>query len=323
VFAGLEAGAHPNLVPQPLRYPDLPEADYLRPTRFVEVLRGQEERYLTWAPPAAYFEKGYLFAQRPQDWPALTMERGTLFGLDDVLGYNPVQLLRYWTYLRATNRLDIFYNAAVISNPSLEDVRLMGVRYLIVPQGTAGRTLPGRIVARADDYELLEVYGWEPRASLVTDWTVVDEPVDALRAVLRPGFDPGRTAILEADPGFEPTPGAAGSGVRTVEATPEDVRMHVDAAAPSILVVRTTFDPGWSATVDGRPAPVLATDHLIQGVPVPAGEHEVRLTYRDPDVSRGLAAGSVVWLILAGAIVAAAIAERRTRSLADGPTATA
>jgi hypothetical protein len=314
VFTGLETGAHPNLVPQPLRYPDLPEADYLRPTPFVELLREQDERYLTWAPPAAYFQKGYLFAQRPQDWPALAMERGTLFGIRDVLGYNPVQLLRYWTYLRATNALDVFYNASVISSPSLEDVRLMGVRYLIVPQGVAGRTLPGRVVARADDYELVEVYGWEPRASLVTDWSVAEHPVDALRAVLRPGFDPGRVAVLEDDPGFAPTPDAAPSAARAVEATPEDIRIRVDASAPSILVVRTTYDPGWTATVDGRPTPVIPTDHLIQGVPVPAGSHEVRLTYRDADVSRGLAAGGAVWLLLGGAVVVALVGERRGRS---------
>lgn len=312
VFTGLEAGAHPNLVPQPLRYPDLPERDYLRPTLFVEVLRDQDERYLTWAPPANTFEKGYLFTQRPQDWPALAMERGTLFGIRDVLGYNPVQMLRYWTYIRATNALDVFYNASVISRPSLEDVRLMGIRYLIVPQGMAGRTLPGRLVARADDYDLLEVYGWEPLASLVTDWTVAEHPVDALRAVLRPGFDPGRAAVLEADPGIEPSPDAAPAVARPVEVSPEDVRIRVDAEAPAIVVIRTTYDPGWSATVDGRPAPVIATDHLIQGVPVPAGTHEVRLTYRDRDVSRGLAAGAVVWTMLAAAILIAALTERRS-----------
>jgi hypothetical protein len=313
VFTGLEAGAHPNLVPQPLRYPDLPEADYLRPNRFVELLRERDERYLTWAPPAAYFEKGYLFAQRPQDWPALAMERGTLFGVRDALGYNPVQLLRYWTYIRATNRLDVFYNAAVISNPSLEDVRLMGIRYLIVPRGTAGQTLPGRVVARADDYELLEVYGWEPRVSVVTEWTIVEHPVDALREVLRPGFDPGRVAVLEADPGIAPSPGVAPTVARAVEVTPEDVRIRVDATAPAIVVVRNTYDPGWSATVDGRPTAVIATDHLIQGVPVPAGSHEVRLRYRDPDVGRGLAAGAAVWLLLGTAIVVATVVERRTR----------
>ena len=98
-------------------YPDLSEADFLRPTAFVDIIRGQPDRYLTYAPPAASFDKGYLFTQRPQDWPALAMERGTLFGIPDVLGYNPVQLPRYWTYIRATNSNPVFYNASVLGLP--------------------------------------------------------------------------------------------------------------------------------------------------------------------------------------------------------------
>ena len=206
VSTGLETGERPNLVPQVMRYPQLSEADFLRPTRFVDIIRAQQDRYLTYAPPAASFDKGYLFTQRPQDWPALAMERGTLFGIPDVLGYNPVQLPRYWTYIRATNSNPVFYNAAVIGVPTLQNVRLMGVRYLVVPAGV--EAVPeGRVVASADDYDLVQVYGWEPRVSLVHSWTQVDRPVDALNGVLDPGFDPARTAYVEQGPGIAGGPG--------------------------------------------------------------------------------------------------------------------
>jgi uncharacterized membrane protein YfhO len=42
--------------------------------------------------------------------------------------------------------------------------------------------------------------------------------------------------------------------------------------------------------------PVLRADYLLQGVPVPAGHHEIRLTYRDPTVGVGLALSGVIWL---------------------------
>src|SRR2546422_7886327 len=61
IFTGLESGLHANLVPQVGRYPDVSEQEFQQPTRFVDILRRQPDRYLTWAPPAAYFEKGYLF----------------------------------------------------------------------------------------------------------------------------------------------------------------------------------------------------------------------------------------------------------------------
>jgi uncharacterized membrane protein YfhO len=97
------------------------------------------------------------------------------------------------------------------------------------------------------------------------------------------------------------------------EVTPEDVRITVDSAAPALVVVRNSYDEGWSATVDGRASRLLATDYLVQGVAVPAGTHEVRLVYRDDDVTRSAFAGLVVWVVLLTSIPAALLLERRTR----------
>ena len=314
IFTGLETGDRPNLVPPVLRWPDVDQEEFLRPNAFVEAIRarsGEQGRYLTWVPPAAFYEKGYLYAQQPGDWPALMMTRGTLFRIPDVLGYNPVQLVRYWTFVRATNDQSLFYNASVVNQPSLEDVRLMGVRYLIVPDGV-DPPVAGRIVATADGYDLLEVYGWEPRVSVVPTWEVASSDADAFRRVLEPGFDPARTAVLEGDPGLVPQAGAAAAGdPATYAATdPEHVRVTVEATAPSIVVVRNSYDEHWSATVDGQPATVLPVDGFLQGVPVGAGRHEIALTYRDPAIGRGLAASAVVWSGLAAAVVASLVVER-------------
>jgi len=302
VYSGLESGAHPSLVPQALRWPPVFESEFLRPTPFVRILRSTSARYLTWVQPAADFEKGYLFSQQPQDWPALAMERGTLFGIYDVLGYNPVQLARYWSFIRQTNRLSVFYNASVISDPTLSDMRLLGARYLI---RAVGQNLPpglsGNVVSSSDGYELVEVSGWEPRASVVPAWSVAGRPLDALHAVVRPGFDPARQVVLERDPGIAPTPGGQPGLAAYAEAEPEDARITVDASAPSIVLVRNAFDAGWSATVDGRPAPVLVADGFLQGVAVSAGHHDVRLVYRDPTIARVLAASAVVWILWAAA----------------------
>ena len=312
ISTGLETGEHPNLVPQVLRYPDLSESEFLHPTALVGIIRDQPDRYLTYAPPAASFDKGYLFTQRPQDWPALAMERGTLFGIPDVLGYNPVQLARYWTYIRATNSNPVFYNASVLGLPTLQNVRLLGVRYLVVPAGV--EPVPeGRIVASADDYDLVQVYGWEPRVSLVDTWTQVDRPADALAGALGPSFDPARTAYVERDPGIPSTTHATPGTAAYREVSPEDVRVTVTTADPALVVVRNTYDPGWSATVDGEPAPVLAADYLVQAVAVPSGTHEIRLVYRDDDVTKGAFAGLVIWVMLLMSIGAMLVWERHRR----------
>ena len=48
---------------------------------------------------------------------------------------------------------------------------------------------------------------------------------------------------------------------------------------PSWCVSEMAFPPGWTATVDGRPVPIHRVDHVLMGVEVPAGSHEVALRH--------------------------------------------
>jgi hypothetical protein len=307
---GLEGGEHPNLVPQPLRRPRQSMAEFLQPTPFVP--RIGDDRYFTWAPPAAFYEKGYLFAQGRDDWPALAMERGTLFGLRDVLGYNPVQLARYWTYIRATNDLDIFYNTSVIQLPSRQDAWLTATRYLVVPQGVFALDppVPGRVVATEQGYDLVEVTGWQGLASVVPDWDIARSTAAALRPLLEPDFDPARLAILEEDPGIRPVPGAAPGEAAWRSTDAHHVRVSVRTDAPAILLIRNAYDEGWRATVDGRSRRIYATDGFLQGVPLEPGDRVVELTYRDRAVAAGLGLSGAAWVALLAAIAATASIER-------------
>jgi hypothetical protein len=345
VFLGLE-GHDPatsrmpddaDIPPQPLRFPAVPVGRYLAPGPIARTIRAAGEddgRYLAWVPPAAYFNKGYLWTQQPNDWPALLLGRAVVFGLNDALGYSPIQLPRYWSYIRATDDLPVYYNASVIQLPSMQDVWLLGVRYLIeangVPPmrpGTDTPTVPGTVVASERGYRLVEVSGWEPRASVVTDWSVASGGVEALRAVLDPGFDPARTAVVEGPLGVPAPASATGAvpGRATYEERwPEDVRLTVRASDPSIVVIRNAWDLGWSATLDGRPVPVLRADYFLQGVAVPPGEHTIHLTYRDPTIADGLLGSGIAWgclglLALAAAALPAGRRRARARATRAGP----
>jgi hypothetical protein len=320
VYLGLEGRDHPALIHGPLKWPDVPLDRYLTPGPIAQEIASSgigDGRYVAWIQPAVYFNKGYLFTQDPADWPALLLGRAIVFRLPDVLGYSPIQLPRYWSYIRATDRLPVFYNASILQTPSEEDVRLLGIRYLIVPEGVTP-PLAARPLLTEDGYTLVEVQGWERRVSVVPAWRSVSSGVPALRSVLTRGFDPGAEAIVEGDPGLEPSPAlAAVEGVATStyrEVRPEDVRLTVDTPTNAIVVVRNAWDRGWSATVDGEPAPVLRADYLLQGVPVPAGRHEIRLEYREPAIGRGIAGSAVVWLALLALAGGLALAELKSRS---------
>jgi hypothetical protein len=310
MLIGLENGSGPPAV-QPLRAPDVDLDAFLAPTRLVAAIG--VDRYLTWAPPAAAYEKGYLFAQEPTDWPALANSRGSLFEIRDALGYNPVQHPRYWSWMRAVNPLPLYYNAAALARPRLVDLHLLGVRYLVVPESVRP-PVPGRVVATADGYDLFEIDDAMPYAAVVPDWTVVATPEQALLTVGWDGFTPRWLAAVEGGPGIQRIQGAAAGSATYQETGPEHATIRASAEAPSIVLVHTSYDSGWTATVDGRPTDVLPADAFLMGVPIPEGEHVVQLAYRDGAVAAGLVQGATAWVVLAAAAIVALAMERREPS---------
>jgi hypothetical protein len=125
-----------------------------------------------------------------------------------------------------------------------------------------------------------------------------------------PGYDPWREVLLEGAPADRPDAvrraergPVAGEMEATVTITqddPELVRLRVLAPGAGYLVLADSYAPGWTATVDGAPAPMLKADGLFRGVAIEAGEHEVVMSYRPASVRLGLAV-SLAGLFLAAA----------------------
>ena len=319
IFTGLETGDHPSLVPQVLRYPTLDEAAYLAPTTIVEHMRAEPGRYATWAPPAASFEKGYLWMKSPWDWPALAPTRGTLFAIPDALGYNPAQLPRYWRYIRATNELSVFYNASVLNVPSVEDVRLLGLRYLVIPTGLES-PVEGMIVERSDGYSLWELADRQPEATGTEQVERAWNVQEALEMVTTPGFDPAQVTVVEDSDVFGAVSEAQRWDARIVGRSPTVLRIRLEPTNGGVLTIRNAFDPGWRAKVDGQDARTLPVDGFLQGVIVARdSSREVVLTYHDDPVMIGLALGAAVWGALLAAPFLALASQRRAARGRDSP----
>ena len=99
----------------------------------------------------------------------------------------------------------------------------------------------------------------------------------------------------------------------TVETyTPTQLSARCVADRPAVAVFVEQQLGGWSASVDGVPAPLLTANTLMRAVPVPPGAHSVALTFTPPGLLAGLA------LSLAGLCVLAWLALSRGKT---GPQA--
>ena len=141
-----------------------------------------------------------------------------------------------------------------------------------------------------------------PRVFAVSAARVLDDRA-GYTALMDPGFDPRREVVLSEG---QPLTGCCAES-RLVEYAPDRIRADVEAATPAHLVVVDGWAPGWRATVDGTPAPVLRANVGFRAVPVPPGRHRVELRYRPTSIRDGL-------VVSALAIVAAfAVAVRSPR----------
>jgi hypothetical protein len=276
--------------------------------------RGDFGRYLTFDPQVAQSHaSGFLGFQARRYWPAYENGRSILFGIDEIQGYSPVQLDRYWRLVRRLATHQILYNSATFQSVRPSVLLLFGVKWVIVPAGKTA-PVPASFAATEGRYTLYRIEHPEPRASFVADWTQVP-PGSGLDVVLGTGFDPARRAIVEGQPTFAGRsiqPSASGTGTAVYdEVRPEQIRVHSTSDSAGLVVVRNAFDQNWHATVDGRPTPVILTDYLMQGVAVPAGTHVIELTYRDRAIGWGLLVSGLGWTILLALIGWLLLRERR------------
>jgi hypothetical protein len=253
-------------------------------------------RYLTFDPRIARVSKGFLFNQAPRFWPGYASGRSVLFGLSEVQGYSPVQLMRYWTFLRALDRrAPIYYNSATFQSDAANVLDLFGIEWVIQPSTAT-----------------------TPRASVVPGWKVVS-PSDALHAVLDPTFPQRDTVLLEQAPtadGHEVPTNVVESGLQPPASgtvsyrnlSDEHAQLHVSTPTGGVVLVRNPWDENWHAAVDGKSVPLLHADYVMQAVAVPPGSHTIDLTYRDSAIGTGLVLSAIAWLLL---LIAFVVLRRR------------
>jgi hypothetical protein len=160
-----------------------------------------------------------------------------------------------------------------------------------------------------------------PRAYLAAEARVVAGADAALRVMRSPAWDPRRLAVVEPDAAdrgaraalaaLAPAASVGPPGTARVLAhAPEHVVVRTDAARPALLVLADNLSAGWTATVDGRPAPVLRANVTLRGVVVPPGRHDVAFTYRTPGLRAGAALSAAAALLLAAGALGVALRAR-------------
>lgn len=193
------------------------------------------------------------------------------------------------------------------------DFALFGVRFVILPKGHAAP--PGaRLLQEAGPYQLwflphnsyvqvVDTYGpalVENKAHMGADsapFVRSNLASEALYPVVRFG---GRQAATPTLSSAEHPKGPAGTVIGQSDNLAEGkVLAAVTVKRTAVVVLKVTFDPGWTVSVDGRPEPTEMIAPAYVGVRVGPGTHVVIFRYRAyPDYPELFALGLMALLAL-------------------------
>jgi hypothetical protein len=127
-----------------------------------------------------------------------------------------------------------------------------------------------------------------PRVRLMGQPVYADNQPQAVAALERIGRGLRNQLVVE-DPTRPLAADAAVSGTARIALDlPERVVIEAQADTPAYLVLADTFDPGWSATVDGRSAPIRPAYVAFRAVYLTPGSHKIVFTYRPAGFEMGL-----------------------------------
>jgi hypothetical protein len=195
-------------------------------------------------------------------------------------------------------------------------LELLNVRYVVAFAPRTGwwteYIAPGLAQVRARrDAILFQNPNYLPRCFFTNRAEYVAGEEEAFHRVVDTPFDPREGVVLEGPPGkagssvpvFRPCSAAYESEQRVV--------LDVVAPEPGWVVLLDSYDPGWSATIDGKPIKIRRADYLFRGMRVGTGRSRIELTYSDAAMLRGL------WVALATLVFGSCVIlldRRRTSS---------
>jgi hypothetical protein len=230
---------------------------------------------------------------------ALIGSSPSLWGLNS-LGYHGSLELR--RYERVTNDL----TASLLSTPDQASnlspfLAFMQAKYVIAPNG---RELGGWDKAKEEegvtvwrnpafrDGEFL--VGKLERENIQDDASIVDQ-------IRSRSIDFRQTAVIASDQ--IPELGGLGDRAEVLRLAPQydEMNFRVSSDRPALLVIPSNYYPGWTATVNGRPAPIYRTNWIGMGVLVNAGESIVAMSFSTPGFHAGIGVSILslmLWIVI-------------------------
>jgi hypothetical protein len=166
-------------------------------------------------------------------------------------------------------------------------VNMLNVKYLIFNQSIPLENLEFAYHDRAIEKAALLNKEYLPRAWFVNDVTIVTDKKESWQKLNDRNFNPRFTALVETE-----IPAVSAPQNQDISISHYDldkIELQVKNDVTSFMVISEVYYPaGWNAYIDGKQAEIFATNYILRGLVVPAGEHKIELLFEPESYKLGI-----------------------------------
>lgn len=232
-------------------------------------------------------------------------ENNTSYWHKSVGGYHAAKLRRYQEMIdhHIAKEMQAAYQEVATAGGQMDSVNaakfpvlnMLNTKYFIFPAGQQGQTVP---------IENPYTFGNAWFIDKIQYVNYANEEIDAIGQV-----DLQQTAIVdskfkEALKGVNEGYKDSLSTIRLTSYEPNQLVYETSSPQDGIVVFSEIYYPGWTATIDGKPADIARADYILRAMNVPAGKHTIEMRF-DPQslhITEGIAYGAMA-LLLVGVII--------------------
>jgi len=139
------------------------------------------------------------------------------------------------------------------------------------------------VVYREDERDILENKDAMPVGYLIDEYRLIRDRNQILEEMLRPGFSPRRTVILETLPVPAPVKSKEKGTVKVVKGSTDHLIIEADLPSPKILLITDAYSKGWRvrplSQSTQKTYSVLPANYILQAIPLGPGKHTFVLEY--------------------------------------------
>ncbi|MGZ2616896.1 YfhO family protein [Bacteroides fragilis] len=232
-------------------------------------------------------------------------ENNTSYWHKSVGGYHAAKLRRYQEMIdhHIAKEMQAAYQEVATAGGQMDSVNaakfpvlnMLNTKYFIFPAGQQGQTVPIENPYTFENAWFIDKIQYVNNAN---------EEIDAIGQV-----DLQQTAIVdskfkEALKGVNEGYKDSLSTIRLTSYEPNQLVYETSSPQDGIVVFSEIYYPGWTATIDGKPADIARADYILRAMNVPAGKHTIEMRF-DPQslhITEGIAYGAMA-LLLVGVII--------------------